>query len=147
MITQFRHVGIVTNNLEASLHFYKDLLGLKIRAESQEEGSFIETALGLKKVLIKTIKLMAAQRGGEVELLHYSSPESPERTPFALHERGISHFSLTIENLDQEYEKLIKEGIVFISPPQTAPGGRAKAAFCQDPDGNYIEFIEDLNKT
>jgi catechol 2,3-dioxygenase-like lactoylglutathione lyase family enzyme len=146
MITQLRHVGVVVKDLETSLRFYKDLLGLKIRKEMEEECPYIDTILGLKNIRLKTVKLMPPPGGGGVELLYYYSPSSPQRAPCAIHERAITHFALTIENLDQEYERLVKEGVRFISPPQNAPDGGVKVVFCQDPDGNYIELTEELRK-
>jgi len=146
MITQLRHVGVVVKDLEKSLHFYKDLLGFKVRKEMEEECPYIDTVLGLKNVRLKTVKLMPPPGGGGVELLYYHSPDSPQRSPCAIHERAITHFALTIEGLDQEYERLLKQGVKFISPPQIASDGGAKVAFCQDPDGNYIELTEELRK-
>jgi len=144
MITQLRHVGVVVKNLETSLHFYKDLLGLKIRKEMEEESSYIDTVLGLKNVRLKTVKLMPPPGGGSVELLYYYFPSSPQRTPCAIHERAITHFALTIENLDQEYDRLVQQGVKFNSSPKIAPDGGVKVVFCQDPDGNYIELSEEL---
>jgi len=146
MITQLRHVGVVVKNLELSLHFYKDLLGFKIRKEMEEEGPYIDTILGLKNVRLKTVKLMPSPGGGGVELLYYHFPGSAQRIPCAINERAITHFALTIENLDQEYERLAQKGVKFISPPQNSPDGGAKVVFCQDPDGNYIELTEELSK-
>ncbi len=146
MITQLRHVGVVVSNLEKSLHFYKDLLGFKIRKEMEEEGPYIDAILGLKNVRLKTAKLMPPPGGGGVELLYYYSPTSPQRAPCAIHERAITHFALTIENLDQEYHRLLGQGVKFISSPQIAPDGGAKVVFCLDPDGNYIELTEELRK-
>ncbi len=144
MITQLRHVGIVVKDLGVSLRFYKDLLGLKVRSETQEECPYIDTVLGLQKVRLKTVKLAPLGTGAGIELLYYHSPASPQRVPCAIHERAITHFALTIENLDQEYQRLLKEGVKFISAPQNAPGGRAKVVFCQDPDGNYIELTQEI---
>lgn len=145
MITQLRHVGVVVKNLDISLHFYKDLLGLQVRTEMEEECPYIDTILGLKKVRVRTVKLKTPQGGG-IELLYYHSPVSPQRLPCAIHERGISHFALTIENLDQVYGQMVQQGAIFISPPQIAPDGGAKVVFCQDPDGNYVELTEELGK-
>jgi catechol 2,3-dioxygenase-like lactoylglutathione lyase family enzyme len=146
MITQLRHVGVVVKDLGVSLHFYKDLLGFKVRKEMEEECPYIDTILGLKNVRLKTVKLMPPPGGGGVELLYYYSPGSPQRVPCAIHERSITHFALTIEDLDQEYNRLTQQGVKFISSPQISPDGGVKIVFCQDPDGNYIELTEELRK-
>ena len=47
-----RHFGIVVQDMERALHFYRDLLGLRIKRDMQEEGEFIDTILGLQKVKV-----------------------------------------------------------------------------------------------
>ena len=65
-----RHFGIVVSNAEKSLHFYGDLLGLKMQRDIIEEGPFVEGLLGLKNVKVRTMK-MAADDGNLIELLYY----------------------------------------------------------------------------
>lgn len=143
MISEFRHVGIVVKDLEKTLHFYRDVLGLAVSKEMDEEGSFVDTILGLTKVKVKTIKMLLPQGGG-IELLHYRSPVMPESSSCQIHERGITHFALTVKDLDSQYKRLSQEGVEFIAPPATSPNGYAKVAFCKDPEGNYIELVEVL---
>ena len=42
MIKNIRHTGIVVDNLEASLHFYSDLLGFKIVKKMEQILDIIE---------------------------------------------------------------------------------------------------------
>jgi len=143
MITKLRHVGIVVRDLEDSRNFYEKLLGLKVYKDSHEEGQFINEVLGLEKVRVQTVKLKTPE-GGIVELLYYYSPLSPRINPRKIHETGITHLAVTVENLDQEYERLRQAGVMFNSPPKYSSDGYAKVAFCQDPDGNFIELVEVL---
>lgn len=146
MITQLRHVGVVVKDLAASMHFYKDLLGFRIRKEMVEECPYIDAVLGLDHVRLQTVKLMPGDGAAGIELLYYHSPASPPGVPCAIHQRAITHFAVTIEGLDQEYQRLKALGIKFISSPQVSADGGALVAFCQDPDGNYIELTEELRK-
>lgn len=36
----------------------------------------------------------------------------------------------------------MSDSIEFISPPQVSPDSYAKVAFCQAPEGTYIELVE-----
>lgn len=143
MILQLRHVGIVVRNLTKSLYFYQQLLGLKIHKEMVEESSFIDAILGLKDIKVKTVKLQIP-KSSIIELLYYFSPTSPKINARKIHETGITHFALTVKDLDKEYHRLKKAAIKFVSCPQKSPDGLAKVAFCKDPDGNYIELVEAL---
>jgi len=138
-----RHIGIVVSNLDKSLHFYRDLLGLKIVKEMEEAGDYIDNISSLKDVSVTTVK-MAAEDGHLIELLYYKShPKSPNKNR-AIYEIGCSHVAFTVIDLDVEYQRLKKNGIIFHASPQYSPDGYAKVTFCKDPDGTLIELVEVL---
>lgn len=142
MSITLRHIGIVTDNLEKSLEFYKDFLGLEIKTETLENGSFIDHILGLKKTSLKTVKL-ADKKGGIVELLCYKNQQD-NKIEREINDLGLSHFALTVENLDNMYNKLKENNIDFISAPALSPDNRAKVCFCYDPNGIAIELVEEI---
>lgn len=139
-----RHTGIVVSDLERALHFYVELLGLKVTKRMDESGEYIDNISGLKNVMVTTVK-MAAEDGNLIELLYYHShPRKPARSR-EIYETGISHIAFTVGNVDAEYERLSKAGVQFNSLPQKSPDGYAKVTFCRDPDGTLIELVEMLN--
>jgi catechol 2,3-dioxygenase-like lactoylglutathione lyase family enzyme len=142
MIKNIRHTGIVAKDLGASLHFYRNLLGFKIRRQREELGTYIDNISGLQRVRLTTIK-MAAPDGQLIELLYYHTPIS-ERFPRHLQDVGVSHIAFTVEDLGSAYESLKSQGVPFIAPPQTSPDGYAKVTFCMAPEGTYIELVEVL---
>ena len=140
-----RHIGIVVNDLDKALYFYRDLLGLKIVKDMNVSGAYIDNISALKGVQVRTVK-MAADDGNLIELLFYSShPENPDKIR-PINQIGCSHVAFTVENLDEEYKRLAKAGIRFNAPPQHSPDGYAKVTFCKDPDGSHVELVEVLKK-
>ncbi len=140
MIKGIRHTGIVVNDLEASLYFYRDLLGLKIIKKMEESGDYIDNCLRLDGVRVTTLK-MESLNGQMIELLKYRShPE--EQKVRKINGIGISHIAFNVDNLDKEYRRLKKAGVSFHAPPQMSPDGYAKVTFCMDPEGTYIELVE-----
>ena len=140
MIKNIRHIGIVVENLELSLHFYRDLLGFKITREMEESGNYIDNMSALSEVKVKTLK-MAAPDGQLIELLKFHShPEKQKKR--AINDIGIAHISFTVDDLNSEYEKLKNEGRAFNAPPQLSPDGYAKVTFCKAPEGTFIELVE-----
>ncbi|MDD5109287.1 MAG: VOC family protein [Candidatus Omnitrophica bacterium] len=137
-----RHVGIVVSNLDTMFHFYKNVLGLKIINERNERGEFIDNLIALKGVKVKTIK-MSTGGGALIELLYFEShPGGSDKR--SIYGRGYSHLAFTIADADYEYARLRKIGIKFNSAPQMSPDGKTKVIFCQDPEGNFIELVEEL---
>lgn len=142
MFAHLRHIGIVTDNLGKSLWFYRDILGLEIKTEDMENGNFIDKILGLKQSSLKTVKV-ADKKGGIVELLYYENPRG-KKIKREINDLGLSHFALTVENLDETCLKLKENKIDFISTPTLSPNGKAKVCFCYDPNGVAIELVEQL---
>ena len=139
-----RHIGIVVTDLKKALHFYRDLLGLKIVNEIDESGNFIDSILSIKNVVVKTIK-MKADDGNIVELLYFKSHLEKSRDR-SINEVGCSHTAFMVESIDKEYKRLKENGVIFNSLPRISPDGYAKVAFCRDPDGTFIELVEVLQK-
>ena len=137
-----RHVGLVVEDLEAMLAFYRDALGLTISSRAEESGPFVETLLALPGTSLTTVKLKGDSGPTLVEFLHYRRPAGPERRPLAVNTPGPTHIAFTVERIDELYARLSSQGIRFNAPPLLSADGRAKAAYCRDPEGNYVELVE-----
>jgi len=143
MIKDVRHMGIVVSDMEKSLKFYRDLLGLKVKSLVDEEGEFLDNMLAHENVKNKVAKLYAKNGNALVELIDSKSyGNKKDRDFFTI---GASHFALTVDDLDETYDYLIKNGVKFSAPPQQSPDGFAKVTFCEDPDGTLIELVEVIN--
>ena len=140
MVINVRHTGIVTDDFESSLKFYRDLLGFQEVRCMEESNYFIESVLGMKGVYVKTIK-MSDPSGGIIELLNFKS-HPKKRSQREINDIGISHIALTVENVSQLYEDLKKSGVLFISSPRLSDDGGARVAFCRAPEGTFVELVE-----
>lgn len=148
MIIAIRHVGIVVRNLEKSLDFYSNVLGLGIYRRHLEEGSFIDELTGLTSVRLEWVKLVIP-KGGLIELLQYHSHPDPETLasprPSPSNALGCSHVALTVSNLDETYARIRANGYITKSPPIVTPNMAGKILYCHDPDGTILELIEDVS--
>jgi len=142
MIKDIRHTGIVVADLEASLYFYRNLLGFQIAKQLDEAGDYIDNISSLNNVQVKTVK-MSSPFGQMIELLKYYSHPTEQKTR-QICDIGISHIAFTVDNLDVEYERLRDKGVKFNSSPQLSPDGYAKVTFCRAPEGTLIELVEVL---
>lgn len=144
MISGMRHAGLVVRNLERSLQFYRDILGLKIRSQMIESGFYIERLVGIPGAQLEWIKLETPD-GALLELIEYKNRTS---TVDFSHEKrsddlGFSHVAFTVENLESLYETLRDRGYKSIYPPQLSPDGNVMVMYCCDPDGIIVELVED----
>ncbi|MDH5560368.1 MAG: VOC family protein [Deltaproteobacteria bacterium] len=136
-------MGLPVKDMKTSLRFYRDLLGLKVEKDFSERGEFIDAIIGINDLDLWMVKLTAPD-GWMLELLEYKShPGEPRRNP-SIKDVGHAHLALTVDSIEEEYKRLKDAGVRFISSPQVSPDGYAKVAFCQDPEGNYVELVEVL---
>lgn len=142
MIKNIRHVGIVVSDIEASLCFYRDILGFKIAKQMDESGEYIDNILVLQQVKVTTIKI-AAPDGQLIELLYYHSHPGKQKQR-KVFDVGVAHIAFTVDDLDKEYDRLKARGVLFNAPPQLSPDGYAKVTFCKSPEGTLVELVEVL---
>ena len=144
MISGFRHVGLVVTDLEKAKKFWCELLGFKLEKEMDESGPHIDAMMGLENVSVTTAKLRAPDNT-MLELLHFKShPDKPawDGTPFST---GLTHISMTVENLTESYKNLSKEGVTFPAPPQRSLDGSVQVIYAKGPEGILLELVEELN--
>lgn len=140
-----RHFGIVVSDMERSLRFYRDLLGLKVVRAMDESGEYIDKMLSLQNVRVTSVKMSADGSSTLIELLGFKSYPRQSGAHREVCSVGPSHVAFTVDDLDAVYHRLSRAGVHFNAPPQLSPDGYAKVTFCQDPDGTLVELVEVLD--
>ena len=141
-ITAVRHIGIVVRDLERSLRFYRDALGLRVVRAIEESGAYLDSLLALRNAQVKTVKLAAPDGPAVIELLQFDSHPDTTTAQRPIYAVGPSHVAFSVEDLDAVYHRLAQAGVSFNAPPQRSPDSSAKVCCCQDPDGMTIELVE-----
>jgi catechol 2,3-dioxygenase-like lactoylglutathione lyase family enzyme len=138
------HAGITVASVAAALAFYRDLLGLSVTDEGEDEGPELDAIVGLDGVRMRYAELDLG--GGQLlEILEYRSPEGTplEQRPC---DPGASHLALRVDDVDAVWERLAAAGVAVGSPPATitAPGPwhGARCAYVDDPDGRSVELVQ-----
>ncbi len=142
-VTKIRHTGIVVSNMETSLPFYRDLLGLEVWWDQIEEGPMVEAVTAVPGARMHTVKLKAPD-GVSIELLQYLNTPKPVPPLNTSNNVGCNHVALQVSDLDDLYRKASAQGIRFNTPPVVAGGGKAKVTYCRDPEGVILELVEIL---
>ena len=147
MTPSLRHVGLVVRNIDKSIQFYRDIIGLMLLQRTVEEGEFIENVVGVKDVKLEWAKL-ATSNGLVVELLQYHShpDSSKEEINYPSYRHGCSHIALAVEDIDAHYSLLMENGVHCNSKPALSPNGKAKVLYCHDVDGIIIELVEEIKR-
>lgn len=139
------HTAIVVSDTDASVRFYRDLLGMHIAGESENYGTEQEHLNNVFGAHLKITALRGAEGPG-IELLEYVAPR--DGRPFPADERAndVVHRQtvLVTKNADEAVRQLSRSKANFVSSGLIANQNRElgfSAAFIvRDPDGHAVEI-------
>jgi len=138
-LRDFSHVTVRVSDIERSLAFYRDGLGLRVLFDLALEGEGLEAVTGVKGARGRMAGLLVPGAGkASIELLWFERPRS-ERPP-AGRFTGYGNVSLAVDDLDAAYAACAARGLRPLQAP-VAVGG-VRMFFVADPDGTPIEIVE-----
>lgn len=140
MVGSGDHYGVVIGDMDASLAFYRDTLGMELLDRFEQESDAFNRAVGVEDAHVELAFLDAS--GYVVELIDYHRPSGDDANAgVENNDIGAAHFCLAVDDADAAYERL-REDVSFLSAPQELENG-VKLAFVEDPDGNLVELLEE----
>jgi len=117
MVKKIDHIGIAVKNLEDSLKFYQDTLGLELS--------------GVEVVEEQKVRVAFLPVGDtEVELLESTDPEGPIAKFIEKKGEGIQHIAYKVENIEEAIKEMEEQGVKMIDKTPRYGAGGAKIAFC-----------------
>ncbi len=145
MIRGIHHVAVSTSDLDRLVGFYTELFGFEVvMSTSWRDQPAVDAIVGLEGSAARQAMLKSAN--AYIEVFEYEAPEGhpgpPDRTAA---DRGYTHFCVDVQDIDAEYERLSAAGMRFHCPPPAVAGGRVRATYGRDPDGNIVELQEILD--
>jgi catechol 2,3-dioxygenase-like lactoylglutathione lyase family enzyme len=135
------HVGLTVKNLERSIAFYRDVVGMKetdwrmMNAKSKEfdtltnnPGAELNVAhLTLGPFMLQLIEYVA--KGGTTLNLHHNNVGSP-------------HLCIYIPDVEAKYKELRQRGDVTITSGLVQITPTMRSFYTEDPDGVPVEFLQ-----
>jgi methylmalonyl-CoA/ethylmalonyl-CoA epimerase len=100
-LTHIEHIGIAVKNLDESIKFYEEILGLKCYAIEE-----------VKDQKVKTAFFQIGQT--KIELLESTDPEGPIGKFIEKRGEGIHHIAFATKGLQSSLEELKSKGIKLI---------------------------------
>lgn len=121
-----RYVGVQVRDLDRSLRFYRDLLGMEVRHREKVPETGGEWA-----------ELKSPGSDALLELNWYPEGSPHFRGPYRQGDE-LDHIAFDCEDVARAYEELLSRGAKPGLPPFLE--GRTWLAFVVDPDGIWVEL-------
>jgi len=125
------HIGVAVKNIEESLDFYENTLGIK--------------AQGFEEVTEQKVKVAFLPCGdSELELLESTDPEGPVARFIEKNGEGVQHIAIRVDNLEETLAGLKEKGVRLIDEKPRYGAGGANIAFVHPKatNGVLLELCE-----
>jgi catechol 2,3-dioxygenase-like lactoylglutathione lyase family enzyme len=132
----------VTRSIDESKVFYCECLGFTEAPKVLESGSALSTMLGMENCEVYTCKLGIPNSNVRLELLEFVNPTSNDEVQTTLSSLGLTHFAITVENIQNTYNKALELGCKPISEPVKTDGGPS-VFFMRDINNVFIEIVQE----
>ena len=131
------HIAISVSDMDRALNFFTSILGFEVLWD--KTGLNLATLVGLPDAYARQVMLHGY--GMRLELFSYIRPQGKRREPHRQCDFGITHFCLSVKNIDSLYRELMAKGVEFISPPQVVRQN-VWAAYFKGPDDIMVELVQ-----
>ena len=144
-LVAFFHTGFVVEDVEESVKFYRDQMGLHLvrRVDSGPAQGLSSAGIQGAHLIGAFFSIDEGHPCHQIELLQYLYPEGDDRR-LDRHALGATHLCFFVDDLDEYHSTMSQKGLkVLTAPIQLERGDTViKVVFAQDPDGNWLEFME-----
>jgi len=135
----FGHVGLTVTSLEASLRFYRDVVGMTVESDfALENGGFAKLTRN-PTAAIKVVHLRCGRfqlqlveytaGGGTAQNIHHNNSGSP-------------HMSFNVSDVEAKFQEVqaMPNAKIISDVVEVVPGVRS--FYTEDPDGVPVEFVQ-----
>jgi catechol 2,3-dioxygenase-like lactoylglutathione lyase family enzyme len=114
MIKRMDNVGIVVDDLQATIAFFVEL-GLELEGELTVEGSWVDRCVGLDGVRNDIAMLQTPDGHGRLELIKFKTPTATTAEPNApVNMLGIRRIMFAVDDIDDVLARLRGHGAELI---------------------------------
>jgi catechol 2,3-dioxygenase-like lactoylglutathione lyase family enzyme len=145
MLTGVDHIAFAVSDLQQSLGFYRDQLGLELVVHRVWREEYVRRMVGIPDASLNIALLQLPGSSGLIlELIEYEQPKGVP-IPTQVYTPGNAHMCLRVNDIEALYTRLVAAGIEFLSPPMAVTAGPnqgRKAVYLRDPDGIIVQLMD-----
>jgi lactoylglutathione lyase len=150
MLSDLHHIGITVSDIERSVRFYRDVLGLLLVRRRSADADYLGAQTGYPGVRLEVASFKVSP----------DSPQSLEIAQYATHAGGSSdastnlagnaHLCFRVDDIQTVYDSFLAQGVRFRSSPvpiTSGPNQGGLVVYFYDPDGFTLEMFQPPRET
>jgi catechol 2,3-dioxygenase-like lactoylglutathione lyase family enzyme len=139
------HAGLTVRDLERSVAFYRDALGLEPVMEVQERrGGYWGRIVGYPNVDVRFVHVALPGDDRRLELVEYRNPPSRDDAGEP-RDVGVTHVCFLVDDVASVAERARRAGAELYSDPvevTEGPNAGGLGLYLRDPDGITVEIFQ-----
>ena len=150
MVERIYHVGLTVSDLDRSIAFYRDILGLEVQGEIFMAGEETDRLFRMKdtKARVAYLNGSKAMEAPPIELIQFVD-NKVKKVKGNLFTTSISEVCFYTDDIERVYNSLIENHVECLSEPQyfdfwANELGESKAFYFRDPDGIVLEMMQPI---
>lgn len=150
MVERIYHVGLTVSDLDRSIAFYRDILGLEVQGEIFMAGEETDRLFRMKdtKARVAYLNGSKAMEAPPIELIQFVD-NKVKKVKGNLFTTSISEVCFYTDDIERVYNSLIENHVECLSEPQYFDFrenelGESKAFYFRDPDGIVLEMMQPI---
>lgn len=148
-VTGIWHFSFTVSDLDASVAFYRDLLGMTLVHVQDQDNDYTRSLVGYPDARLRVAQLRSGPAAGtgsshDLELVQYLAPVRPRLDPERAR-AGAAHLAFVVDDALAVHARLAGAGVRFVSPPNAITAGANRGGYtCYflDPDDITLELVQ-----
>ena len=149
MIADVFHFSFTVSDLDRSVRWYTDVLGLELVHRQRQDNAYTRTLVGIPDAVLEIAQLRIPDVPPRcsthmLELVQYLRPAG-DAVELRTTTVGVAHLALMVDDVHARHARMREQGVVFRNPPVAiAEGVNAGGFSCyfSDPDGITLELLQ-----
>jgi catechol 2,3-dioxygenase-like lactoylglutathione lyase family enzyme len=137
------HIGVVVSNLEESMEFYTEVVGMK-QTGSFDVGKDFADKSGLSNGVpfhVKVLKLAEGKQSTQFKLMSFGDKPKKQHNEFIQDHTGMQYITINVKDLSPFIKRVRQHDIETRGDTPVKLDERNHFLLLRDPDGTIIELI------